>query len=153
MAEIGMREMTAADARAIWDMIKAEPADYVNAFTPFQTLDQMLCSLTEAVADVYRCLTLDGSLVGYFMLRGLDQRFARPSFGIYVSSRAQGRGIARYALDSAAALCGSRGIEAIFLNVSETNHRARSVYERNGFQHIGRNPENGNLMMERRLRA
>jgi ribosomal protein S18 acetylase RimI-like enzyme len=151
MAEFEAREMTASDARSLWAMIQAETAEYVADFTPFASLDDLLSALKAAVADVYRSLFLDGALIGFFMLRGLDKGFARPAFGIYVSSSAVGLGVARFALDQAVALCKVRSVSALFLTVAETNLRALELYRKNGFREIGVHPETGQLMMERVL--
>jgi RimJ/RimL family protein N-acetyltransferase len=153
MPKIEARLMTAADARRVWMMVEAEPADYVAGFIPFANLNALLAALASAVKDIYRTLFRDGALVGFFMLRGIDKGFARPSFGVYVASHAAGRGVARFALEMACGLGRSLGLSALFLTVDSANARALALYEQNGFMRIGVHPETGHLMMERVLRS
>ncbi len=77
-----------------------------------------------------------GELLGYFIaMEGVDEMHL---LNITVAPPAQGAGHARFMLDELCTLSRSRGAGQLWLEVRESNHRARSVYERYGFRHIGR---------------
>ena len=57
---------------------------------------------------------------------------------ITVAPRAQHRGHAQFMLDALAALCRERAARQLWLEVRESNARARAIYLRHGFVHVGR---------------
>ena len=57
---------------------------------------------------------------------------------ITVAPHAQHRGHALYLLDALVALCRERGARQLWLEVRESNARARTIYLRRGFAHVGR---------------
>jgi len=76
-----------------------------------------------------------GELLGYFIaMEGVDELHL---LNITVAPAAQGRGHARFMLDELRVLARARRARQIWLEVRESNLRARLVYERYGFQHIG----------------
>lgn len=86
------------------------------------------------------------SIVGLAMLRGWDEGYEIPSFGIIVDHRHHGQGHGRaltaYALELARALRSSR----VRLTVHADNDRAVSLYERAGFHRAETLPD-GRLVM------
>ena len=145
------RPMREADAKRLWNLISVETAEYLEGFTPFQAFEDLRTGITAAKNDHYQCLLFDGTLAGFFMLRGLDEGFARPSYGVYVSSRVAGKGLGRYALDRALGICRDQAIDAVFLKVFPRNDVARKIYEEAGFKMIGTCPDTAQIMMERKL--
>jgi [ribosomal protein S18]-alanine N-acetyltransferase len=76
-----------------------------------------------------------GELLGYFIaMDGVDELHL---LNITVAPAAQGLGHARFMLDELCALGRARGAHQIWLEVRGSNLRARSIYERYGFRHIG----------------
>lgn len=53
--------------------------------------------------------------------------------GIFVSEQARGRGIGTVLLDAICSKARGAGLKGVRLDVIDTNQRARSLYERNGF--------------------
>ena len=76
--------------------------------------------------------------VGFSMLRGFDEGYAIPSFGIFVDRESQGRGVGRkltaWTVEQA---CG-RGCPAVRLTVYAANVAACRLYESLGFRRAGR---------------
>jgi ribosomal protein S18 acetylase RimI-like enzyme len=149
MAEV--RPMSLADAKALEGMLKSEDAEYLHHFTAFSGEGELSGQSSAAVKDGFFCLTENGEVAGFFCLRGLDAGYARPSFGVYVSSRFQGRGLGRLALEHSFKWCHDRGIRKVMLKVAEENVRARSLYESAGFESLGYCPDTGHMMMEKVL--
>lgn len=143
--------MDSADAERLWTLMSEETPQYLEGFTPFQSFNDFRSEVMAAQRDRYHCLLFEGAPAGFFMLRGLDAGFERPSYGVYVSSHSAGQGLGRYALDSALKICRDQAIDAIFLKVFPHNEAARKIYEDSGFEMIGICPDTTHIMMERKL--
>jgi ribosomal-protein-alanine N-acetyltransferase len=77
-----------------------------------------------------------GLLLGYFLaMQGVGELHL---LNITVAPAAQGRGHARRMLDALQALGRERGCEQIWLEVRESNQRARAIYRRYGLAEVGR---------------
>lgn len=76
-----------------------------------------------------------GELLGYFVaMDGVDELHL---LNITVAPAAQGRGHARFMLDELCALGRSKHAQQIWLEVRESNQRARDIYTRYGFAQVG----------------
>jgi ribosomal-protein-alanine N-acetyltransferase len=76
-----------------------------------------------------------GELLGYFIaMDGVDELHL---LNITVAPAVQRQGHARFMLDELCALARTRRAEQIWLEVRGSNLRARSIYERYGFRHVG----------------
>lgn len=77
-----------------------------------------------------------GQILGYVVaMAGVEEMHL---LNITVAPRAQHRGHAQYLLDALVALCRERSARQLWLEVRESNARARNIYLRRGFQHVGR---------------
>lgn len=77
-----------------------------------------------------------GEILGYFVaMAGVEEMHL---LNITVAPHAQHRGHALYLLDALVALCRERGARQLWLEVRESNARARTIYLRRGFAHVGR---------------
>jgi ribosomal-protein-alanine N-acetyltransferase len=78
----------------------------------------------------------DGEILGYFVaMAGVEEMHL---LNITVAPRAQHRGHACYMLDELVAVCRDRGDRQLWLEVRESNARARAIYLRRGFVQVGR---------------
>lgn len=76
-----------------------------------------------------------GLLLGYLLaLPGYDEMHL---LNITVLPQQQGQGHARLMLDALGEACRARGLGQIWLEVRQSNARARSVYARYGFAEVG----------------
>ncbi|MBX3621494.1 MAG: ribosomal protein S18-alanine N-acetyltransferase [Rhizobacter sp.] len=76
-----------------------------------------------------------GEMLGYFIaMEGVDELHL---LNITVAPAAQGQGHARFMLDELCAIGRTRRAAQIWLEVRESNLRARAIYERYGFTPIG----------------
>jgi ribosomal-protein-alanine N-acetyltransferase len=77
----------------------------------------------------------DERVVGYFIaMKGVDEMHL---LNLTVAPAEQGRGHARLMLDELAAACAQMHARQLWLEVRESNTRARTLYTRYGFRHIG----------------
>lgn len=149
MAE--MRTMTIADAIVLQSLMDEESKDYLLHFTAFAESGALLQQSQNARRDVFFTLVLGERPSGFFCLRGLDEGYARPSFGVYVASAAQGMGLARAAVHAAVDWCRMHALPVLMLKVSAHNARATRLYESMGFVPVGVCPDSGQTIMEKRI--
>ena len=83
--------------------------------------------------DLYFGAFLDGRLIGYGMLRGWDEGYAIPSFGVAVGTNYRGLGVGRLLLRCAIAMARKRGAQTMILKVHPENSSAKHLYESEGF--------------------
>jgi [ribosomal protein S18]-alanine N-acetyltransferase len=77
----------------------------------------------------------DGTLLGYFIaMFGVDELHL---LNITVAPAAQRRGHARRLIDALVGLARARRASQLWLEVRDTNERARGMYERLGFVQVG----------------
>lgn len=149
----GCRSLTERDTQAVCALMRREPPDYLRDFFPFADDEDFLASVREAKRDVYLALTLGDELAGFAMLRGLDAGYARPSFGVYVSSDQSGRGVARYGLDCTLRVAKGLGVPEVMLKVAPGNARAREIYLSAGFRSRGCCERTGHDIMIRQMES
>ena len=90
-----------------------------------------------AAGHLARVLTdAQGATLGYFVaMGGVDEMHL---LNITVAPAVQGRGHARRMMDALIAQCRAEAAHALWLEVRESNERARAIYERMGFTQQGR---------------
>ena len=95
-------------------------------------------NFVDSIASGYAASVLydgAGRILGYFVaMAGVDEMHL---LNITVAPQAQHRGHALYMLDALVDLCQARGAVQLWLEVRETNARARAIYLRRGFVHVG----------------
>ena len=148
---IEVRAMNSEDANELQAMMFAEQPSYLTHFTAFDEPDSLLQQCISAKHDAFFTLFENNSLAGFFCLRGIDKGYSRPSFGVYVTSKYQGKGLARAALREACLWCKKRSITNMILKVANENIRAKELYEQSGFVTIGMCAQSGQIKMEKRI--
>jgi len=140
------------DARSLAAMMMGEDASYLAYFKPFSAPMELVDACAGAEKDIYAVLrAADGARVGFYMLRGWDDGYDRPSFGIYVASAYRGRGIAKLALSHAETQCRAAGAASVMLKVDAQNKAARTIYEAAGFYDVETCVDTGHTRMEKIL--
>ena len=135
--QVLIRLLCPDDADGLGDLfvgLAADPAS-VN-FHPHPLTRAEARRIAERTAirdDIYFVAVADGGIVGYGMLRGWDEGYAVPSFGVAVAVACRGAGIGRQLLRWALEAARVRGAERMILKVHVTNVGARHVYETEGF--------------------
>ena len=113
------------------DVVTAiEAAAYPFPWRRGNFIDSLAAGYTARVlwADRHRA-------IGYFIaMDGVDEMHL---LNLTVAPPEQRRGHARRMLDELVVLCRERGAGQLWLEVRESNERARALYLRYGFKHIG----------------
>lgn len=113
--------------------------EITRGFHPFplnaETAQRIAC--TEHL-DRYFLAVCDGEAVGLMMLRGWDEGYQVPSFGVLVDHRHQGAGLGRQMTEFAVAEARRLGCQRLRLSVYASNRPALSLYLSIGFGEISR---------------
>jgi ribosomal protein S18 acetylase RimI-like enzyme len=122
---------------AFFEAIGSDPALVVffhpHPFTREQA--EWVCGRGPELRDRY-LLATEGdspSIVGYAMLRGWDEGYEVPAFGVCVRPGQQGLGIGRLLLENAIGAAKDAGAKRVMLKVHRDNAGARRLYESAGF--------------------
>ncbi len=91
------------------------------------------CARVAGLRDGYFLAWYAGRIVAYWMLRGWDEGYAVPSFGVAVHPMARGLRLGAVALEHAIQISRERGATKVRLTVYRSNDRAQQVYRRFGF--------------------
>lgn len=115
--------------------VVADP-DSVRYFHPHpldEVTAQKIASSAAGRRDRYFAAFDGGEVVGYGMLRGWDEGYEIPAFGVCVLPEARGQGLGRELLAWAIAEARAAGAKQLMLKVYPENDGAVRLYERAGF--------------------
>jgi GNAT superfamily N-acetyltransferase len=126
-------------------------AAVVRGFDPFPlTAETASWIALHRHRDAYYLATCDRRAIGISMLRGFDEGYDIPSFGIFIDHLSHGRGIGRrltvWTIDRARL----QGCRAVRLSVYDDNPVARALYTSLGFVEQERLPaRRGDVAVEK----
>jgi N-acetylneuraminate synthase/N,N'-diacetyllegionaminate synthase len=126
--------LTAAECGELSTILKGSRPEYAAHFNPFGFEEESVrAELEKARKDRYWGMRCGGELAGFFMLRGFDEGYERPAFGVFIAEQFAGRGLARRALAEATQWCEEIGVKEMMLTVYPENTAAVRIYEAAGF--------------------
>lgn len=136
LTPLEIRRLNPADAELLAAMLRSDSSEYQRYFAPFPFEPEPIRRmLTAARQDVHWGLFAGGELAGFFMLRGFDEGYSVPAYGVSVAERFSNRGLLKLSLSFAAAWCRFNGVDGMMLKVHPDNVVAKRAYERFGFRH------------------
>ncbi len=154
MNYINFRLLNASDAQNLSNLLLNSSSEYVKYFHPF---DFQLLSiqkiLDSAINDNFFGIEVkdnsltNSKLIGFYMLRGMDEGYTEPMYGVFIDQQWQGKGIAKLSLYHAECFCKINLYKRILLKVHHNNYRAQQLYESIGFQFLREEPNIGNLVL------
>lgn len=133
---IGFRSASVLDAEPMAHALCGESDGYLKFFHPFPfTGSEIRRRIENAVRDRYVLMHDESNdrLIGFYMLRGLDEGYSEPMFGLYVCSSFSGIGIGALATQHAIVTCRLDGIRGLELKVYAENEKALRIYSELGF--------------------
>jgi RimJ/RimL family protein N-acetyltransferase len=80
------------------------------------------------------------------MLRGWDNGYEVPSYGVLIDEKYNGYGLTRLSLKLAKSICKLRHVPRIMLKVNAGNKIAKRLFEEAGFNQTGVDARTGNLI-------
>ena len=144
--------LTVREAESLSKLLSASDKNYSQHFIPFafdlNTIKEILDKLTN---DKFFGIYVDEILVGFYMMRGFDEGFKIPSYGVWISEKYSGLGLSKLTLQHAIAFCKVNNIKKIMLKVHPDNTIAKNIYEKFGFIENGVDEKNSNLIYYKNL--
>ena len=135
------------DSAAAWDLLRLDYQPMVEAdLAEVLALEQRVYphpwthgNFVDSLKSGYPAWVLrdvDGTLLGYFLLMlVVDEAHL---LNVAVEGAIQGQGLGRFLLNQSCACARRLGMESMLLEVRPSNVRALDIYQRYGFEQIGR---------------
>jgi len=115
-------------------LLKGSP-EYIEYFKPFDfNYSSIKSILSQAVHDYFFGIFINNKIGGFYMLRGIDQGYKIPSYGVYISESYTNLNLANLTLKHAVIFCKINKIKQIMLKVNPKNTKAKYIYETFGFK-------------------
>lgn len=152
MQDVIITRLSPEDALSLSELLNRDDTHYEKYFFPFpKDKESLETRLRSAVKDRYWGLVFREILAGFFMLRGFDEGYNRPSFGVYIAKEFSNRGLLKLTLEYSTSWCRLNNINAIMLKVHPDNKHALECYKKAGFGFIESCPQTGHSVMEKQL--
>ena len=149
---VELKELKSEDALTLSDLLLAADKNYSKHFHPFSFDDITITKILEsATNNKYFGVFVDEVLAGFYMLRGFDEGYDIPSYGIWIAEQFSGLGLSKLTLQHAISYCKVNGIKKIMLKVHPNNSIAINIYENFGFKQKGIDTKNNNLIFYKDL--
>jgi ribosomal-protein-alanine N-acetyltransferase len=133
--------------------ILARDAETVRFFHPHpltQAYAELLCAGVGRRLDRYFLARRTDQIVGYSILRGWDEGYTVPSFGVGIHPRARGTGLGQILFQHAINESRRAGAPALRLTVNKANLRAVHIYRKFGMAFQEKNADEWIGMLELR---
>ena len=148
--QITIEKLIPDDAKSLSELLSSADPEYSRYFIPFKydkkTIEKILIRM---VKDQYFGLYVGDLLAGFYMLRGFDQGYEIPSYGVWIGPNFSGLGLATLTLHHAFVWCRANGIATLMLKVHPDNTVAKRLYEAEGFRATSTDPGNQNIIYYR----
>ncbi|MCL1491259.1 MAG: GNAT family N-acetyltransferase [Pseudanabaena sp. Salubria-1] len=127
------------DAESLYQLLIKSTEDYIRYFSPFTfEIDTISKLLLNAEKDqIYGVELNDGistRIIGFYMLRGLDEGYVDPMYGVFISQEFSSMGIAKLTLSHAEVFCKMNNFSRLLLKVYVKNEKAKNLYSFLGFK-------------------
>lgn len=147
IAHLLIRSLCIEDAPALSTWLRAQPPAYTRFFHPFGYAESAIAdALARQGQDVFMGLFWREQVVGFFMLRGWDEGYEVPAFGILIDEQYRGHGLEMAALDMAKVICRLRNVSRLMIKMHPDNISAKGVARKTGFVQTGVEAGSGNLI-------
>jgi ribosomal protein S18 acetylase RimI-like enzyme len=152
---VSVRRLTPKDAPALSAILLASPTEYMHYFHPFAFDPATIrAHLERAHKDIFFGLDVTSpassdqrELAGFYMMRGLDEGYPNPMYGVFVAMQFANRGLARLTLDHAFCFCKFNHYDKILLKVDPRNAHAKRLYESCGFRYLREEPGSNDVVL------
>ena len=141
-----IRPLESIDAPALSALISAQPPAYIRFFYAFGSDEAALAELlASAKLDLYSGVFWQGEIIGVFMLRGWDEGYDVPSFGVLIDDKYRGGAVMRLTLDAAKLICRLSGTKRLMAKIHPENVGPRGA-RRLGLHQTGIEESSGNII-------
>lgn len=134
-------------AKELSDLILNISEEYSKYFTPFSFDEKTINSkIKNSVKDQYFGIFTNSQLSGFYMIRGLDDGYTIPSYGVWISPNFSGLGLAKKTIIHALEWCEQNNIKKLMVKAHPDNLIAKKIYESFGFIANGIDQNNKNII-------
>lgn len=147
---ISFKELFPTDADELAALLNSEPDGYNKYFIPFEFNKETIAGILEKKkADLYLGIYYGETLTGFYMLRGFDSGYKIPSYGVYISSKFNNKGLAALTLFHAFSTCKVIAAPRLMLKVHPDNRVALNLYKKYGFAETGFDEKINNIILHK----
>lgn len=147
-----IKKLIIDNTKELAQLLQSADEDYSQYFIPFTFDDAtILRIISNAIKDQYYGIFVDSKLAGFYMLRGLDEGYSIPSYGVWISEKYTNRGLSTFSLQHAISFCKLNSIKKLMLKVHPENQAAKHIYEKYGFKQTGVDPKIHHLIYHKDL--
>ena len=147
LEDLSIKKLTSESAEELSKLLLTNDPEYSKYFIPFsfdlQTIKDRMENLKQ---DSFWGIFINYKLVGFYLLRGFDEGYEIPSYGVWISKEFSGKGSSKLTLQHAISFCKLNHIGNLMLKVHPDNIIAKKIYERFGFHKSGIDPNNDNII-------
>lgn len=142
-----VRPLRIEDAGALSHFLRSQDAKYARFFHPFGFDPETVAAvISNQRQDVLMGVYWQERMAGFFMLRGWDEGYETPAFGILIDEEYRGCGLEMLSLEAAKIICRLRGASRLMIKMHPENISAKGVARKTGFVQSGVETESGNLI-------
>ncbi len=124
------------DKNSLVEILNSASLDSEKYNTFFKPKSNLIEIFENAKLDSFYTIYFKDNLSGYFSLRGLDDGYKIPRFGVYILEKYKSNKIGSYALSEAISLSKNAGFDALDLKVNNKNINAIKLYKSFGFKKV-----------------
>ena len=147
-------KLKSSDAKLLSAELLQEPKDYIKYFDPFDFSETTISNiLRQAKLDSYFGIFINKTLAGCYMLRGFDEGYEIPSYGVWIASKFSNSGLSTLTLFHAFSFCKLNNIKKLMLKVYPDNIVAKNLYEALGFQRTGIDKKGNKLIYHKTFKS
>jgi RimJ/RimL family protein N-acetyltransferase len=144
--DLTIRPLLIEEARQVSALLRAQPPEYARFFHAFNSDEKEIAAILAArQLDIYSGIFWEGRLIGFFMLRGWDDGYDVPAFGVFIDEKFRGFKLMRLALDSSILISRLCGAKRIMGKIHPDNAPLRGVRQL-GFVQTGVEDETGRVI-------
>jgi RimJ/RimL family protein N-acetyltransferase len=134
------------DAASVAAFLRRQPPEYLRFFYAFGAEETAIAEMLRACEkDIYSGVFWQETLIGVFMLRGWDEGFEIPSFGVLIDEKYRGGAFMRLTLDTAKLICRLSGAKKLMAKIHPDNVSPRGA-RRLGLHQTGTEESTGNII-------
>jgi GNAT superfamily N-acetyltransferase len=142
-----IRALSESDSIALSGLLTGLTQREIEFFHPFPfEVSFVQKMLKDAKDDRYWGIWVGNELAAVFMLRGMDEGYEIPSYGVAVDSEFRGAGLLKLSLEFSISWCALNGKQRLMLKVHPENTIAKLTYEKFGFVQDRIEAASGNLV-------
>lgn len=142
-----IRSLEVLDAPELSTLLRSQSLTYLRFFNPFNFKEENIARLlAEREKDVWVGFNWQGRLIGFFMLRGWDEGYGVPTYGVLIDEKFRGYGFASLSLKIAKSIGRLRRAPRLMLKVHPENLAAKALFEGAKFKPAGVDADSANLI-------